>query len=34
VRSEAILDFLEADESRKDLRLSHFGHNTEITVLD
>jgi len=30
---QAIVDFLHANESRSDLRLSHFGHNTEITVL-
>lgn len=31
---QAIVDFLYANESRPDLRLSHFGHNTEIMVRD
>ena len=30
---QAIFDFLHANESRADLRLSHFGHNPEITVV-
>jgi len=30
---KGIHDFLHANESRGDLRLSHFGHNPEITVL-
>lgn len=30
---QGIFDFLHANESRSDLRLSHFGHNPEITVL-
>ncbi len=29
---QGIFDFLHANESRSDLRLSHFGHNPEITV--
>jgi steroid delta-isomerase len=29
---EAIVRFLHANESRSELRLSHFGHNAEITV--
>ena len=28
-----IFDFLHGNESRSDLRLSHFGHNPEITVI-
>ena len=30
---QGIFDFLHANESRSDLRLAHFGHNPEITVL-
>lgn len=30
---QGIYDFLHANESRSDLRLSHFGHNPEITVV-
>ena len=33
VGRKAIHAFLESNESRTDLRLSHFGHNTEITVI-
>jgi len=33
VGRQGIFDFLHANESRRDLRLSHFGHNAEIAVV-
>ena len=34
VGRQRIFDFLQANESRSDLRLAHFGHNPEITVIN